>query len=78
MIMVTLGTGVGGGVIIDGKMLVGNNGAGGEIGHICVNYEENDRCGCGNKGCLEQYAFCYGNCPPGRTKIKNRKTGNDS
>ena len=34
MIMVTLGTGVGGGVIIDGKMLVGNNGAGGEIGHM--------------------------------------------
>ena len=60
MIMVTLGTGVGGGVIIDGKMLVGNNGAGGEIGHICVNYEENDRCGCGNKGCLEQYASATG------------------
>ena len=48
MIMVTLGTGVGGGVIIDGKMLVGQNGAGGEIGHLCVNYEETDRCGCGD------------------------------
>ena len=46
MIMVTLGTGVGGGVIIDGKILVGENGAGGEIGHLCVNYEETDRCGC--------------------------------
>ena len=56
MIMVTLGTGVGGGVIIDGKMLVGQNGAGGEIGHLCVNYEETDKCGCGNRGCLEQYA----------------------
>ena len=43
MIMVTLGTGVGGGVIIDGKMLVGQNGAGGEIGHLCVNYEETDK-----------------------------------
>lgn len=60
MIMVTLGTGVGGGVIIDGKMLVGANGAGGEIGHICVNYSEKDQCGCGNRGCLEQYASATG------------------
>lgn len=60
MIMVTLGTGVGGGVIIDGKMLVGANGAGGEIGHLCVNYEEADHCGCGNRGCLEQYASATG------------------
>ncbi len=60
MIMVTLGTGVGGGVIIDGKILVGQNGAGGEIGHLCVNYEETDRCGCGNRGCLEQYASATG------------------
>lgn len=60
MIMVTLGTGVGGGVIIDGKMLVGANGAGGEIGHICVNYSEQDHCGCGNRGCLEQYASATG------------------
>lgn len=60
MIMVTLGTGVGGGVIIEGKMLVGQNGAGGEIGHLCVNYEETDRCGCGNRGCLEQYASATG------------------
>ena len=60
VIMVTLGTGVGGGVIINGKVLVGANGAGGEIGHICVNYEEEDHCGCGNQGCLEQYASATG------------------
>lgn len=60
MIMVTLGTGVGGGVIIDGKMLVGANGAGGEIGHICVNYSETEHCGCGNRGCLEQYGSATG------------------
>ena len=55
IIMVTLGTGVGG-----GKPLVGAHGAGGEIGHLCVNYEETDHCGCGNTGCLEQYASATG------------------
>ena len=60
IVMVTLGTGVGGGIIIDGQILTGANGAGGEIGHICVNYEETDQCGCGNRGCLEQYASATG------------------
>lgn len=60
MIMVTLGTGVGGGAIIDGKPLIGANGAGAEIGHVCVNYDETDACGCGKKGCLEQYASATG------------------
>lgn len=60
MIMVTLGTGVGGGVIVNGRPIVGNNGAGGEIGHLCVNYEEKERCGCGKTGCLEQYASATG------------------
>ena len=60
MIMVTLGTGVGGGVIIDGKMLVGNNGAGGEIGHITVRNDETETCGCGRKGCLEQFTSATG------------------
>lgn len=60
MIMVTLGTGVGGGVIVNGRPLVGHNGAGGEIGHLCVNYEEEERCGCGKCGCLEQYASATG------------------
>ena len=57
MIMVTLGTGVGGG----------------EIGHICVNYEENDRCGCGNKGCLEQYASATGIVRLAEQKLKTEK-----
>ena len=60
IVMVTLGTGVGGGIIIDGKPLVGAHGAGGEIGHLCVNYEETEHCGCGNTGCLEQYASATG------------------
>lgn len=60
MIMVTLGTGVGGGILINGKILTGEHGAGGEIGHLCVNYEESESCGCGNYGCLEQYASATG------------------
>ena len=60
MVMVTLGTGVGGGIIINGNILTGNNGAGGEIGHLCVNEEETECCGCGKKGCLEQYASATG------------------
>lgn len=60
IVMVTLGTGVGGGVIVGGKVVVGAHGAGGEIGHLCVNPEETDTCGCGRKGCLEQYASATG------------------
>lgn len=60
MIMVTLGTGVGGGVIVNGQPLTGAHGAGGEIGHLCVNYEETERCGCGKQGCLEQYGSATG------------------
>ncbi len=60
MIMLTLGTGVGGGVAVDGKLVVGANGAGGEIGHMKVNPSETRTCGCGGKGCLEQYASATG------------------
>ncbi|MBR5421092.1 MAG: ROK family glucokinase [Lachnospiraceae bacterium] len=60
MVAVTLGTGVGGGIIVDGKVLSGSNGAGGEIGHIHIVDEEEDACGCGNHGCLEQYASATG------------------
>ena len=60
MIMVTLGTGVGGGVIIDGNVVDGFSGAGGEIGHINVNPHEKESCNCGKKGCLEQYASATG------------------
>lgn len=60
IVMVTLGTGVGGGVVIDEKVVHGFNGAGGEIGHFHVNDYEKEYCGCGNKGCLEQYASATG------------------
>ena len=60
IVMVTLGTGVGGGIILQGKILTGSKGAGGEIGHTKVNLEETEMCGCGNRGCLEQYASATG------------------
>ena len=60
LVMVTLGTGIGGGVIIDGHIVAGATGAGGEIGHIPVNDKETLVCGCGKKGCLEQYASATG------------------
>ncbi len=60
IVMVTLGTGVGGAILIDGKVVTGSKGAAGEIGHITVENEEEETCGCGNKGCLEQYVSATG------------------
>ena len=60
LVMVTLGTGVGGGIILNGQILTGTNGGGGEIGHILANRNETECCGCGKKGCLEQYASATG------------------
>jgi glucokinase len=59
-VMVTLGTGVGGGIIVDGKIVAGTSGFGGEIGHMKMNMHETETCGCGKKGCLEQYASATG------------------
>ncbi len=59
-VLVALGTGVGAGVVTGGKLVGGAFGAGGEIGHITVNREETLACGCGRKGCLEQYASAKG------------------
>lgn len=59
-VMVTLGTGVGGGIIVNGKVIDGAHGAGGEIGHITVNRHETATCGCGKHGCLEQYSSATG------------------
>lgn len=60
IVMVTLGTGVGGGVIINDQIVCGFNGAAGEIGHILTKLDETECCACGNKGCLEQYASANG------------------
>ena len=60
VVMITLGTGVGGGIIRGGKIVAGTNGAAGEIGHIPMIDDESECCGCGKKGCLEQYASANG------------------
>lgn len=68
LVAVTLGTGVGGGIIINGKIMTGATGSGGEIGHIHVEDDETEACGCGNYGCLEEYASATG-----ITRLANRK-----
>lgn len=73
LVMVTLGTGVGGGVIVDGRIVHGATGAGGEIGHIMVNDQETAVCGCGKTGCLEQYVSATGIA---RMATEMRKTTN--
>ena len=60
VIMVTLGTGVGAGIVINGNIVSGSTGAAGEIGHILVNENETVSCSCGKKGCLEQYVSATG------------------
>ena len=72
VIMVTLGTGVGGGIIVDGKIVAGTHGAGGEIGHVLVVRGEAEKCNCGNHGCLEQYASATG-----ITRLANRRLAKD-
>ena len=72
VIMVTLGTGVGGGIIVDGKIVTGHHGAGGEIGHANVDHHETESCNCGNRGCLEQYASATG-----ITRLANMRLAKD-
>ena len=60
MIMATLGTGVGGGIVAGGQLLYGAHGAGGEIGHLVLDKTETEPCGCGKFGCAEQYCSATG------------------
>ena len=60
VVLMTLGTGVGGGIIINGEIAPSHRGVGGELGHITVNPDEEATCNCGNHGCLEQYASATG------------------
>ncbi len=60
LLMITLGTGIGGGVIINGRVVTGVKGAAGEIGHIYAGEDTEEKCNCGNRGCLEQFASATG------------------
>ena len=60
MVFATLGTGVGGGIVVDGKVIHGTHGAGGEIGHMVLNRDETEVCSCGKRGCVEQYCSATG------------------
>ena len=60
MVFATLGTGVGGGIVVDGNVIHGVHGAGGEIGHMVLNRSETEVCGCGKRGCVEQYCSATG------------------
>jgi len=73
-IMITLGTGVGSGIVIDGKLVYGHDGFAGELGHVCV--ERNGRlCGCGKNGCLEAYTSASG---VARTAMEMLKARSDN
>lgn len=69
IVMITLGTGVGGGVIIDEKIIAGKHGLGGEIGHIHIRDEETEYCNCGGVGCVEQVASATGIAREARRKM---------
>lgn len=60
MVFVTLGTGVGGGIVVEGRLLHGAHGSGAEIGHLVLNKEETEPCNCGKYGCVEQYCSATG------------------
>jgi len=75
MLMVTFGTGVGGGIVLDGKPLVGAHGAAGEIGNITINPHETQRCACGKRGCAEQYCSATGIVRLAKEQLENTDMG---
>lgn len=74
-VMLTIGTGIGGGIILNGRILSGEHGAAGEIGHMHMVDGETMTCGCGNHGCLEQYAAAPGIVRAAKSRLAKR---NDS
>ena len=74
IVMVTLGTGVGGGIIIDEKIIAGKHGLGGEIGHIHIRDEEWEHCNCGGVGCVEQIASATGIAREARRRMAGEET----
>ena len=71
-IMITLGTGVGSGIVINGQMVYGHDGFAGELGHVIVRRENGRLCGCGRKGCLETYCSATGVTRTAREFLESR------
>lgn len=71
MVFVTLGTGVGGGIVIEGQLLHGAHGSGAEIGHMVLNRDETAVCGCGKRGCVEQYCSASGIVRMAKLELEN-------
>ena len=72
-IMITLGTGVGSGIVIDGKVVYGHDGFAGELGHVIVMRNNGRTCGCGRTGCLEAYASATGVARSAREILESSK-----
>ncbi len=73
MVFVTLGTGVGGGIVVEGRLLHGAHRAGAEIGHMVLNRNETAVCGCGKRGCVEQYCSATGIVRLAKQALENSK-----
>ena len=72
-IMITLGTGVGSGIVVDGKVVYGSDGFAGELGHVCA-VRDGRQCGCGRKGCLETYCSATGIARTAREFLETKDT----
>ena len=72
-IMITLGTGVGSGIVINGQVVYGNDGFAGELGHVIMRRNNGRLCGCGRSGCLEAYASATGVARTAREYLDTRK-----
>lgn len=74
VVLITLGTGVGGGIVTNGNIIYGSTGSAGEIGHMHIDNNETDKCNCGNSGCLEQYASATGIVRIGKKHLSSCET----
>ncbi len=77
MVFVTLGTGVGGGIVVEGKLLHGAHGSGAELGHMVLNRDETVACNCGKKGCVEQYCSATGIVRLAKLYLQNNDVPSD-
>lgn len=72
-IVITLGTGVGSGIVVNGQLVYGSDGFAGELGHVIIRRDNGRLCGCGRKGCLEAYTSATGVARTAREYLENKK-----